>query len=373
MDLPKDILYVFTRIFGTLLFLQIPECLCRFIFLGVKGDDISWTLGRWGTMDLGVYSIYFTAILVAYGIIKKIKLFHFVFIGAFFMFALLGEIRAFYFAVFPVALMVAIFEMRRYTKQKLVRASIVFFLILVFATITLKLWRIVYPQKYDFFATIVDKNKREEVIPKYFAQIVDLERETQKSKILAEEQTLILSKKSEGVRKKVVDRFLVFKKALKKVGRIFRSILYFRGMDRIRGIYDFFVVIDPPLINKIFGMGPGSSFKGSFWKEKGKIYNYKVNAMNQMIGVLADTGLLGMAAFYWLLFNMLSVFIKVNNILREENLRMFVPAVVGMWFFYGFIGTFYILVWRYDSPSFIYFFYSAMIYRLWYDSAIKST
>ena len=360
MDLPKNILNVFTRLFGTLLFLQIPECLYRSIFLGVRGDDISWTLGRWGTMDLGVYSIYFTSILVAYGILKKIKLLHFVFIGAFFIFALLGEIRAFYFAVFPVALMVAISEMRRYTKQKLLRAGFIFFLMLTFATITLKLWPTVYPQKYDFFTTLVDKSKRKKIISRYFAKIANTERKSQKSKNLDKKQT-------------VIERSLVVTKISTKIGRTLRSILYFCSVDRIRGIYDFFVVINPPLINKIFGMGPGSSFKGNFWKEKGKIYNYKVNVMNQMIRILADAGLLGMAVFYWLLFNMLSVFIKVNNIGERENLRIFVPAVIGMWFFYGFIAPHYILVWRYDSSSFIYFFYSAMIYKFWYERSAKPT
>ena len=97
-----------------------------------------------------------------------------------------------------------------------------------------------------------------------------------------------------------------------------------------------------------------------------KIYRYdNVNKKNQIIRILADVGLVGLAVFYWLLFRMLSILIKVKKHVSDDEMKIFVCAAIGMWFFYTFLCPLYTLAWRFDAPSYIFFFYSAMVYKFY--------
>lgn len=97
MDIDKDVLRSFLKVFFFLVIIQIPEVFYRFFVLGVRWDYISWSLGPWGHFDLGVYMIYATALIVAKDLIIRIKLSHIILILCFFSVALMGEIKAFIF------------------------------------------------------------------------------------------------------------------------------------------------------------------------------------------------------------------------------------------------------------------------------------
>jgi len=146
MDMPKNISEVFTRLFLFLTIIQIPECLFRYLVLGIGWDSISWTLGPWGHFDLGVYMIYATALLVASDVVKGFKPVHMVLYCLFFVLALLGEIKAFVVAVPLVAILVINFapSQRRKGKTILVISLSAFLLICFFLTFTF--WGGIYPE-----------------------------------------------------------------------------------------------------------------------------------------------------------------------------------------------------------------------------------
>jgi len=108
MDIPKDVVKVFSRLFLFLVAIQIPECIYRYAVLGIKWDHISWTMGPWGHFDLGIYMIYAVALIVAFNLTKGVKWSHFAVLALFFMVALLGEIKAFIFAT-PVVSMITVY------------------------------------------------------------------------------------------------------------------------------------------------------------------------------------------------------------------------------------------------------------------------
>ncbi len=97
MDIDKDVLRSFLKVFFFLVIIQIPEVFYRFFVMGIRWDNISWTLGPWGTFDLGVYMIYATAIIVASGLVVRIKLSYIILIICFFLIAVMGEIKMFIF------------------------------------------------------------------------------------------------------------------------------------------------------------------------------------------------------------------------------------------------------------------------------------
>jgi len=115
MDIDKDVLESFLKVFLFLVIIQIPEVFYRFFVMGIRWDHISWTLGPWGTFDLGVYMIYATALIVARDLIIRLKLGHIILILCFFSVALMGEIKAFIFFA-PV---VAIFVIYNCFKKKI--------------------------------------------------------------------------------------------------------------------------------------------------------------------------------------------------------------------------------------------------------------
>jgi len=94
IDFEEKLLQKFITIFFLLLFLQIPEVLYRYFALGIKGDDISWSLGSWGTTNLGIYSIYAVCIILASALHNRFTIGHIIGILIPFLFALFGEIKA---------------------------------------------------------------------------------------------------------------------------------------------------------------------------------------------------------------------------------------------------------------------------------------
>ena len=160
MDIPKKVVKVFSRLFLFLVAIQIPECIYRYVVLGIKWDSISWTMGPWGTFDLGVYMTYAVALIVALNFIKGVKWSHFVLLALFFIIALLGEIKAFVFSAPIVCIFTvyAVLQQKHVPNQKQLKRLLavllpVFFLILFYYTSSL--WTKLYYGSGDTFVSVL--------------------------------------------------------------------------------------------------------------------------------------------------------------------------------------------------------------------------
>jgi len=81
-------------------------------------------------------------------------------------------------------------------------------------------------------------------------------------------------------------------------------------IGRISGFWDIMSKVEKDLSNLFFGWGPGSSFAGNYIEGKGLIYEFPIQAKNQLAETFVDIGFIGMLAYYWLLIRLLSIFKK---------------------------------------------------------------
>ena len=309
MNTEKKVVRTFIHLFVFLLVLQIPECLFRFFKYGIYGDYISWSLGPWGHFDLGVYAVYGAALTVATAAIKQVKWYHLIFVTLLVTVALLGEIKALAFSI-PIISMVTIYASFRQKKKRkyfLAIALPVFFVILVL--ISYHYWERVHQFSGNTLAL-------------YFNKL---------SNFVHDPSVLVNPEKVDVSSSRFLGSAYVWN--------------YLKNDWRML----------------FFGTGPGSLLAGNFLGTPGKILE-EVPFLNQIAVMLGDTGVIGLILYFWILINLAKVILKVNKIVRDESVRVIATAVVGMWLFYTLLGPFYELMWRHDSPNFIFYFFTAFLY-----------
>ncbi len=291
---------LFLKGFFLLLIIQIPEIAYRYFAMGIRWDGISLTMGPWGTFDLGVYMIYATALVAAKSLIVKLNKIHILLIASFFFIALVGEIKVYVFAAPLIAGVVILTHLKsNFLKKKTLITTAVLISILVIALIV-----------------IVEKYKK--VFPEAIAG-----QRVMKMAVLQERPSL---------------------------------------PGRVSSFIDIIETVQTDKLNFWIGWGPGSSLVGGFLVGEGKIFQFPIQHKNQLGETFVDIGLVGMIAYYWLLIWLFLMYLK--HIETEKDIAYIVlnRALIGMWFFYAFLGPWYDLVWRHDSPNFIFYFLSAAVY-----------
>ena len=307
LNIKEKKLKIFLSAFITLLLLQIPECFYRYFVLGVTGDHLSWTLGPWGTTDLGVYMIYALFILISFwitGVMKKLwqKLLVILLILIFFILSVLGEMKAFLISSLLISLII-------FSKAK--KFSLLAFIIITFILMSYTIWASIYSPEQNYLYL-----------------------------------------------------FILNLTNLLKMGDL-EFLLYSSGTARISaGLIVLNNIYQEPL-HFWFGYGPGSSFAGSFTGEEGlllKLGWFLKQYTNQFSAMLVDVGIIGLILYFILLINLFKL-IKIAIIsARGKFIRAIGYASFGMWFFYSVLSPWYILSWRLDSASFIFYVFLSFLY-----------
>jgi len=314
MHIKKQTVKKFLALFLFLLAIQIPECLYRFLVLGIHGDFISFTLGPWGHFDLGIYAIYGAAFVVAYNAIIGIKWYHLIFFALLLLVSLIGEIKALAIAIpiISVLTIYATFRQKKLRKYFLIIAFPVFFIVLIYFASAV----------WDKVHTLSGGNTLEIYLEKitYFV--------TEPSLLVTSEEVDYSS-----------SRFL---------GSAF---VWNHLKDDWRML--------------VFGIGPGALLAGNFLGVPGQIFE-EVPYLNQIAVILGETGIIGLVIFAWMLLRILGGVIKVNKTSEDKDVRIISAAIIGIWVFYALLGPFYDLVWRHDSPNYIFYFFAAFLHRYSY-------
>ncbi|MEO0124576.1 MAG: hypothetical protein ABIL69_11310 [candidate division WOR-3 bacterium] len=300
----------FIVLFLFLIFIQLPEVIYRHYFLGITGDDISWSLGAWGTTNLGIYSIYASSIIVAHGLHVRFTIWHILGIILLFLFALFGEIKSIVIWL-PITILVTFYFYPFKTRVK--KYSVIF--------ITLLVGVIFFQIFYTNWQKLHGRN---------IATIL---------------QTTYLTLEGEV--------------ATETKYSAYRLGILLQVWEEVKTNTTFL----------IFGEGPGSSLVGNFFGRPGRITQVVSNTKdtpNQIASTILDVGIVGLLLYYLILIVLLlSIREKMlaNNNNTSKLFNILKTAYPGMIFYYLFIGPLYHPVWRFDAASFIFYFVSAEIYR----------
>lgn len=309
MELPEDKFKIFIKVFLFLLAIQIPECLYRFFFLGISGDYLSFTLGPWGQFDLGVYSIYAICLITAYSCVYNFRWYYLLAIILLFIIAVMGEIKTFVLSIPIITIAVFIYHFR---KSKGVKRVFIFglpLLSIIILHFIIRVWGNVHVSSGN-------------ALQAYLQLIVQ---------ILSQPSILI---NPQGLDYET-SRFL---------GSAF--------------VWDY---LKNNTSSLILGVGPGSLMAGTFTGTPGKIFDIPMY-LNQIAVILGEIGVLGLIIFMWLYINIFREIIRPQVENKNLILKTLALAGVGMWIFYVVLGPFYDLVWRHDSPNFIFWFFLAYLY-----------
>jgi len=317
MDIPKNVVKVFFRLFLFLVAIQIPECIYRYVVLGIKWDHISWTMGPWGTFDLGVYMTYAVVLIVALNLMKGVKWSHFALLALFFVIALLGEIKAFIFfaPIVSVFTIYAVLRQKHVPNQKQIKRLLavllpVFFLVLVYFTSTL--WTKVYYGSGDTIVSILQD------IPAI----------------------------------------------LKDPLSFFETGGMADSTRRLGGVAAVWNYLKRDGYMLMFGLGPGSTLAGNFpGAIPGRTSDISIPYLSQITAMLVDVGIVGLSLFFWILLRLLRMITKANKLIEDSGMRVLSAGLVGMWVYYALLGPFYYLVWRQDAPNYIFYFSMAVVYK----------
>lgn len=298
MNLNENSLRLFLKVFFFLLIIQTPEVFYRYFALGFKGDSISLTLGPWGTFDLGVYMIYATALVISRNLFIQMKIRDIILILCFFLIALFGEIKVFMFFA-PVIVCFLIYNI---ISKKITKRKLYYaFTFISFAIVLF----------------ILSVNWYGKLFP------------------------------TTGTLDSIKDAFI--SKDVRKI-------------RRISAFFDILKEVEISSSKFFIGWGPGSSLKGGYLVKKGKIFDFPIEYKNQLAETFADLGFAGLITYYWLLFCLYDRFRKHRMIEKDKTYISLNYGLLGMWLFFAILGPFYDLVWRHDSPNYIFFFLSAVLY-----------
>ncbi len=308
----------FVVLFLFLIFIQLPEVLYRHYALGITGDDISWSLGAWGTTNLGIYSIYASSIIVAHGLHTRFTIWHIFGNILLLLFALFGEIKSIVIWL-PMTILITIYLHPFKTR---VKTYSVIFIALLIGVICFRVF-------YTNWQKLHGRN---------IASIL---------------QTTYLTLEGEV--------------ATETKYSAYRLGILIRIWEEIQS----------NTTSLIFGVGPGSSLVGNFFGRPGRITQVLTNTKdtpNQIASTILDVGIGGLILYYFILIVLLFNIRKrvlANNNNPSKLFNILKTAYPGMIFYYLFIGPLYHPVWRFDAASFIFYFVSAEIYRRSTVSDIK--
>jgi len=308
LDIDDKVMKTFLILFFIFMVLQIPECILRYLLLGVRGDRISMSLGPWGAFDLGVYSIYSIALVIAYNSVKGIKITHLIFCVFLFIIAMLGEIKAFIISIPIIAIAIIYFSgQNQQMRKRILSIALPIFLFFV-AFYIYSIWGSVQKDSKSAFGFYI--NKIVNVITNPGVLLESQQLDTQSSRVFG----------------------LAF-------------------------VWDY---LKNKPINLLFGVGPGSMLAGNFSGQPGKIYDVP-QYLNQVSIILGELGIIGFVLYLIFLITLLFLFIQVTKSSKNPTVNIIGSALIGMWIYYTFLGPFYDLVWRHDSPNFVFYTLSAYI------------
>ena len=297
--------------FLALTLLQIPEVFIRALVFGIRGDAISFSLGPWGSFNLGIYFLYTSAFITAHAITAKIKWYHILMMATFLLIAGLGEIKALWFFFAPVIFSVYLTERKGFTK------SITRLLVLLFIG---GLGLYIVFQNWD---------------------------------TLTQGQTNALYKLTSFI------KGLLQGKKLHELPWIFR----------IEQINIVAYLLVSSLGNLFIGFGPGSSLAGNFSGNPGVIAStlnwliWRDVTMIQWVTLAGDIGIVGLLSFVFLFFRIATFAFQFSSDLSNPKWAIYANAFSGIFVFYALLGPFYNIVWRFDGSNFIMWTLLAILYR----------
>lgn len=293
-----------------LIYMQIPEVIYRHYALGITGDDISWSLGSWGTTNLGIYSIYTSCIIIAHGLNTRFTIWHIIGILLFFLFSLFGEIKSIVIWL-PMTILLTFFF---YPFKTRVKKYSVIFIVLLIGIIFFRGFYINWQRLHGRnIATILQTT--------YLTLEGEVTTETKYS--------------------------------------AYRLGILLQVWEEIR--------TNPTSL--LFGDGPGSSLVGNFFGKPGRITQIITSTKdtpNQIASTMLDVGIIGLILYYLMLGSLLLIIRKrINtNIYHAGKLvSILKTAYPGIIFFYLIIGPLYHPVWRFDAASYIFYMISAVLYK----------
>ena len=311
LELTENVLRKFIILFFMLLAIQFPEVFIRYSILGIKGDEVSWSLGSWGTANLGIYMIYGGCLIIAHALHKRLTLWHIAGILIFFIIAIFGEIKTIMVWFIIIILITVVFHPFQTKIKKYIIIFVIILLIFPFGQSIYQYWNKVHgTQLANIFQSI------------YLALQGNVGTEDKYS--------------------------------------LYRLGIFLRILEGIRQNTTTF----------LFGFGPGSSFIGNFSGIPGLIIQYLGSGKdtpNQYASTLLDVGLIGLINYFLILVFLMkiwrnSLFVSDDN----QNIKLWViirTAFVGMIFYYLIVGPLYYPVWRFDASSYILYFFTAVLYQ----------
>ncbi len=310
IDVSEKAIRKFFIMFLVLFFIQIPEVLIRYTTLNIKGDDISWSLGSWGTTNLGIYGIYSGCLIVAHALNNRFTIFHIAGLFLLFIPAIFGEIKAVIIWL-PIIIILTIFMHPFRTRiKKYTTLFAMLTIVIVGSSIVMNFWQSFYGNQLSNIINNIHKTIQGNV----------------------------------GWE----DKYSAY-----RLG-IFLRIIESARLNQT---------------NFLLGYGPGSSFVGNFSGKPGLITTFEnpsKDTPNQIASTILDVGIIGLILYYLILFNLVFIWKKANNIINgNENkfLGIMRTAFGGMLFYYLIVGPLYHPVWRFDAASFILYFFASELWR----------
>ncbi len=298
----------FLVLFLILTYIQVPEVLYRYFVFGITGDEISWSLGGWGTTNIGIYCIYCSSLIVAHGLNQRFSIWHLIGIFALFIPSILGEIKAATLWMPVIVILIIIFYLTTIKRGRLgIIAALV--IIIIFSSLSLQWWQGLH---------------------------------------------------GSNIQKIVEDIFLSFQ------GKVYGEERY--SVYRVGVVLRVLEEVRKNSTNLWFGFGPGSSFVGNFWGRPGLIMQLEFSTKdtpNQFASSLLDIGIIGIIAYYLILLNFFILWKNIRKI-KNHNDKLFnilATAYPGFLIYYSIVGPLYHPVWRFDASSFIFYFVSAYLYQ----------
>ncbi len=288
------------KFFLLLSFVQIPEILWRYFALNAKWDDLSWTLGPWGTFPLGVYCVSSACLLAGRMVEGRFKPLTLMGIPLLLIPALLGEIKSLLISAPICALAVLLYPWRR---RKIAAGRLVAAFAAIASAIAIFLaWSFFWGANDELNPWIAKLGKIASGDPRNvdFSRVNRLGWTIDAASKLASEKAILL------------------------------------------------------------GQGPGSSLSGTLTGEPGRLASpNSQTGKTQISAMLYDVGVLGLGAFLFLLFAVLKQILKAARTLDESADKSLVYAMLGIWVFYVLLGPQYDLVWRSDAASFPFWVFAA--------------
>jgi len=308
IKIPYKTIKTFVIMFLVLIYIQVPEVLIRYLTLGIRGDEVSWTLGTWGTTNIGIYSMYAMCIILAHGILKGLRAKHFLGISLFFIPALLGEIKALIMIAPIMALIVIFFAPFRTRVLKYATLIIAVFIVASVSFLVYKNWGFIHKSKgIDGFI--------QSVYNVAYAEMTEEER---------------------------------------------------YKINRLGTLLEIYNAVSVNPTNLIYGFGPGASLTGGFSKRTGRVITEFISEgspLNQYGATIGDVGVVGLLLYLWILINVWRLIPRAGPVANPALYDILNVAFPGLWFFYTFLGPFYHTMWRFDASSYIYYFIVAVLFQ----------